>query len=81
MKYIIEKCRSKEDFDNGNFQPSEGEQEVKLFDDRDKTGIQTFVYDDDKKWVNITHDGQEIPMSLVNWVKLIELADRVINKN
>ena len=66
---------------NLNPEISEGEQEVKLFDDRDKTGIQAFVYYDDEKWVDITHDGQEISMSLVNWVKLIELADRVINKN
>lgn len=26
MKYTIEKCRSKEDFDNINFQPSDGGQ-------------------------------------------------------
>ncbi len=48
-------------------------QTVQLFKDEPKTVQQSVNIDTEEKWVNIIHDGEELSMSLENWLKLQEL--------
>jgi hypothetical protein len=58
-------------------------QKVKNFNDEETLVEQIFMIDDyaDEKWVIIKHDTQEISLSLENWNKLVEMANKLINKN
>lgn len=54
-------------------------QNVFLFADSKKTGLQTVSIDTEdpcETWVNISHDGSEISLSLSNWDKLVKLVDQ-----
>lgn len=53
------------------------EQTVKLFDDSEKKGLQS-VSIDDEKWMIVNHDGNEISLSLENWLKLVSLANTLL---
>jgi len=46
---------------------------VKLFDDEGRIVVQSVTIDTDEKWVNVYHAGEELSMSLENWLKLQEL--------
>ena len=58
----------------------ESSQNVKLFDDSDKMGIQDVVIDNEN-WMIVNHDGSEISLSLENWLKLVSLANSVIEES
>lgn len=54
-------------------------QTVVLFSDEDKTGVQEVDItsaDELGTWITISHCGTELNMSLENWNKLVELADK-----
>ena len=52
----------------------------KLFDDSEKTGKQFVTIDNEDKWICVTHDGNEISLSIENWLKLVSLADELLIK-
>lgn len=54
-------------------------QKVKLDQDSEKMVGQFVTFDPEDNWVCITHDGNEISLSLENWNKLKELAEKVLN--
>lgn len=58
-------------------------QQLKNFNDEETLVEQIFMLDDyaDEDWVIIKHDNQEISLSLENWNKLIEMSNKIINKN
>jgi hypothetical protein len=43
---------------------------------------QSFSIDEDdiENWVVVEHNGNELSMSLKNWKKLVEIADKIIKK-
>lgn len=54
-------------------------QEIKLFSDEDRTGIQEVYIDTTDPrgpWIGIIHDGSEISLSLENWNKLVGLVEK-----
>lgn len=54
-------------------------QEVKLFVDENNIGKQEVHIDTDDEcgpWMNILHDGSEFSLSLENWDKLVQLAEK-----
>jgi hypothetical protein len=54
--------------------------DVKQFSDEDFLTQQTFTIDDDfegEPWVVVEHDSQELSLSLENWNKLVELANKM----
>lgn len=58
-------------------------QQLKNFNDEETLVEQIFMLDDyaDEDWVIIKHDNQEISLSLENWNKLVEMSNKIINKN
>jgi len=58
-------------------------QTVKQFleDDKFESTLSFSLDDDDiENWVVVENDAQELSLSLVNWKKLVELANKVINQ-
>lgn len=53
-------------------------QVVKLDHNSKQIVSQYATYDPNEKWLVITHDGNEISLSLDNWEKLKELADKAV---
>ena len=51
---------------------------VKLDHDSEKEVQQFASFEPNDNWLVVTHDGNEISLSLENWKKLNELADKVI---
>lgn len=54
-------------------------QTVRLFSDEDRIGIQEVTIDTADElgnWIVISHDGNELSMSLENWEKLSELVQK-----
>lgn len=59
------------------------EQKVKLFSDEDTQGLQEVSIDTDDEcgpWLNVIHNGYEIPLSLDNWEKLVLLVETAKSK-
>ena len=53
---------------------------VKLDHDSEKE-VQQFVnFDPNDNWIVLTHDGNEISLSLENYFRLIKLAEDVLNE-
>lgn len=59
--------------------PVELSQKVQLDHDSEKEVEQFVNYDPSDNWISLTHDGNTITLSLENWHKLKDLADKVIN--
>lgn len=55
----------------------EAKQMVKLDHDSEKMVQQSVVFDPNENWVHLEHDGNEISLSLENWNKLQQLANKV----
>ena len=54
--------------------------DVKLFEDEDSMGTQEVVIDTEDEcgpWISVSHCGDGFSMSLENWNKLVELAEKV----
>lgn len=54
-------------------------QDVKLFTDETMIGKQeVYIQTQDPcgPWMSVTHDGNEISLSVENWNKLVELAEK-----
>jgi hypothetical protein len=63
------------------FKPKQRElsQKVDLDQDSDKVVEQFVNYDPTDNWILLTHDGNEISLSLPNYRKLIDLAERTLD--
>ena len=59
--------------------PREMSHKVCLDEDSERMVEQFVNYDPKDKWICLTHDSNEISLSLENWYKLSELATRVLN--
>lgn len=55
-------------------------QEVKLFDDSEKTGKQYVTINPEDEWICITHNGDALSMRIENWLKLVSLADKLLTE-
>ena len=57
---------------------------VRQFEDDSNKFIveQSFSIDEDdiETWVVVEHNGNELSLSLENWKKLVEIADKIIEK-
>ncbi|AQX12682.1 hypothetical protein CMT42_14875 [Elizabethkingia anophelis] len=53
-------------------------QEVQLFEDEPKKVIQEVTLDTEDSWMSIQHNEKEICLSKENWLKLVDLAQQVI---
>ncbi|WP_185274727.1 hypothetical protein [Chryseobacterium indologenes] len=63
-----------------SLKPRELNQKVLLDHDSEKEVEQFVSYDPVDKWICLTHDGNEISMSLENYFRLIKLAENVLNE-
>jgi hypothetical protein len=55
-------------------------QEVILFKGEKAKGMQDAYLEDDEiegKWISVSHDGEELSMSLKNWDALVKLVEQV----
>jgi len=53
-------------------------QKVKLSPDSDKEITQSVSFDPEDNWIYLTNDGNDISLSLENWVKLMEFSKKAI---
>ena len=58
------------------------EQEVVLYNDEVTTGMQEIILDTEDLggWISVTHNNESISMSVENWIRLVEMTNKLINE-
>ena len=61
-----------------NLKSREQSQQVPFEEGKEKMVEQTFSFDPNDNWVSVSHAGHDMTMTLENWERLVEMADKVI---